>query len=109
MTDVYMGGAMNKVILLTISLIAVSWSCIAENTIFYPDRAWKLGQNGYARVVYDISNDGKAVNVRVTDSEPKFLFDDSIKEQVYKWRFNKGEPKKDVVLNIKFVKPASDE
>lgn len=77
----------------------------AENVITYPDRAWSLDQRGYVKVVYDINSRGKPENVRIEEAEPKFLFSDSVKEQIYGWQFAPGKPEKDVRKTISFEKP----
>ncbi|NIF20567.1 TonB family protein [Candidatus Pantoea multigeneris] len=73
-----------------------------ENKVSYPERAWYLGQSGSVDVMYDIGDTGKAENVRVISSTPAYLFDDAVRDQIYKWRFPKGRPEKDIRIKISF-------
>jgi len=77
---------------------------MCENKITYPSREWHLDQGGEVIAVYDVNNEGKTENVRVEYSNPKFLFEDSVKSQIYGWTFPKGNPKKDVRVKINFKK-----
>lgn len=90
--------------LTAISLLLASYTASAENDIHYPSRAWHLDQSGEVVALYDINEAGKAENVRIEYSNPKFLFDDSVKSQIYSWKFPKGNPEKDVKLRINFQK-----
>ncbi|AXF76041.1 TonB family protein [Erwinia tracheiphila] len=92
---------LSQILLLLFSIYAEN---AVANEIHYPERAFKLNQSGYVRVVYDIDENGKVMDARIIESSPKFLFDDSVKEQLYKWKFDKGNPKKDVHLTVKFEK-----
>ncbi|WP_343462996.1 TonB family protein [Pantoea sp.] len=83
-------------------LVLFSFNSFAENTVVYPERAWKLDQSGQVTAMYDVDSQGKAKNIRIIKSEPKFLFDDSVKAQLSKWRFPKDSPKKDVSVRINF-------
>lgn len=85
-----------------VSLIFLSLSASADNDIRYPSRAWHLEQSGEVVALYDINEDGKAENVRIEYSNPKFLFDDSVKSQIYSWKFPKGNPEKNVKIKINF-------
>lgn len=86
--------------------VLVSLPAFAEqSTINYPERAWHLDQDGYVSVIYDIDERGIPTNVRILESKPYGLFDKSVKEQIYKWRFEKGQPVKGVQKTIRFEKP----
>jgi len=74
----------------------------AENSITYPQRAWELEQAGNVLVVYDIGSNGRAENIRILDSKPKFIFGDDVKSQIYKWKFPKDAPRNNVKLRIIF-------
>ena len=43
----------------------------------YPRRAERLGAEGYVVVSFDVDETGTMVDLRVTDSKPKILFDKS--------------------------------
>lgn len=86
------------------SLLLISCAVKAENTINYSSRAWSLDQSGTVVAVYDIDKNGKPENVNIVESTPKYLFDDSVKDQIYKWRFDKGQPKQGVRVRINFKK-----
>lgn len=86
------------------SIATVTSLNAADNNLHYPDRAWKLNQKGDVVVVYDIDSAGKPENVHVIHSEPAFLFDDSVVSQIYRWKFPKGNPQKNIGVNIVFSK-----
>lgn len=90
--------------LTSILLLSVSYAAYSQNKIEYPDRAWKLDQDGEVLVSYDIDSSGKPQNVKVLESHPVHLFDDSIKQQIYRWKFKANDPKKNLKLRVKFSK-----
>ncbi|MBS6032055.1 MAG: TonB family protein [Pantoea sp.] len=94
----------NAFILTSILLLSFSHVAYSENKIEYPDRAWKLEQDGEVLVSYDIDSLGKARNVKVLESHPAYLFDDSVKQQIYGWKFPANDPKKNLKLRLKFSK-----
>ncbi|WP_353614105.1 TonB family protein [Mangrovibacter phragmitis] len=75
-----------------------------EHTINYPTRAWHLDQSGTVNVLYDITPQGKAENIRIIKSTNRDLFDDAVKADIHKWRFEKGKPEKDIAVTIHFQK-----
>lgn len=95
---------MKKLIALSVFTVGVflSFSANADNTVQYPSRAWNLGQSGYVKALYDVDRSGKVIDVRIKESEPKFIFDDAVKEQVYKWKFPKNNPITNVSIKVTF-------
>ncbi|WP_241164353.1 TonB family protein [Serratia marcescens] len=78
------------------------FACGNVNKIEYPKRAQSLNFTGFVDVLYDISIDGKVENVRITDANPRDVFDRSVMQQLGRWKFDKGEAKKNVPLRIVF-------
>ncbi|MCU5775241.1 TonB family protein [Winslowiella arboricola] len=95
---------MKNVINLLICFMLLGLSVSHANDITYPKRAYYLDQKGYTDVIYDINSNGKVENVRVVKAEPKNIFENSVKEQMHRWKFESGHPQKDVKLRIDFDK-----
>ncbi|MDR5610908.1 MULTISPECIES: TonB family protein [unclassified Arsenophonus] len=55
----------------------------------YPDRARKLGKEGYVNVLYDIDENGRVVNLEVVDSSPRGLFEREVKRAMNRWYYEK--------------------
>lgn len=70
--------------------------------VYYPQKAWDLRANGHASILYDIDEKGKTGNIRIVDSVPLMMFDKQVTDTVKAWRFEKGNPKKDIPLTVKF-------
>ncbi len=49
----------------------------AAKPLKYPRRAERLGVEGYVVVAFDVDETGELVDLRITDSKPKILFDKS--------------------------------
>lgn len=52
--------------------------------------------------MYDINSKGGTENVRIIIARPPYIFEQEVTEQIIRWKFKEGEPKKDIVLNVKF-------
>lgn len=55
----------------------------------YPDRARKLGKEGYVNVLYDIDENGRVINLEVVDSSPSGLFEREVKRVMNRWYYEK--------------------
>ncbi|WGO82384.1 TonB family protein [Arsenophonus apicola] len=55
----------------------------------YPDRARKLGKEGYVNVLYDIDENGRVVNLEVVDSSPRGMFEREVKRAMNRWYYEK--------------------
>lgn len=55
----------------------------------YPDRARKLGKEGYVNVQYDIDENGRVVNLEVIDSSPRGMFEREVKRAMNLWYYEK--------------------
>ncbi|WP_434341338.1 TonB family protein [Motilimonas cestriensis] len=53
----------------------------------YPAKAKRRGKEGYVVVAYDISAEGKAINVRIIEAVPKRTFEKAVKKVMRRWRF----------------------
>ena len=82
--------------LLLIPLLVV-FSCASQNRPaqlvggggpVYPSHAKEAGIEGHVTVVYDISVEGRVINLVVVASEPAGVFDDAALAAVSSWRFN---------------------
>lgn len=62
----------------------------------YPPNARAAGVEGYVVVRYDVDTEGRVSNVRVVESSPPGVFEESAVQAVSRWRFNpatrRGEP-----------------
>lgn len=67
----------------------------------YPDRARRLGKDGYVKVRYDITEDGRVTNIEFVESSPKGLFERDVKRAMNRWVFEKL-PAKGYVTEIYF-------
>ena len=63
----------------------------------YPRRAMRLGVEGFVKVGFDISENGRPWNVVVEDSQPKRMFDKSATKLVKGIRFEVPEENGEVV------------
>ena len=71
------GGAMNDGEAIPLMITEPRW----------PRKALMEGIEGYVRLCFDIQPDGKAIDVKVVDSNPRRLFDRTAQRAVYKWKF----------------------
>ena len=53
----------------------------------FPTKALSEGIEGWARVQMSVGVDGKPFDIRVADSSPKELFDNSAMRAIKKWKF----------------------
>lgn len=53
----------------------------------YPDSARRRGIEGYVKLAFTITADGKVENVRVVESSPKNVFDREARRAAVRWRF----------------------
>jgi len=63
----------------------------------YPRRAMRLGVEGFVKVGFDISSNGRPWNIVVEDSQPKRMFDKSATKLVKGIRFEVPEENGEVV------------
>jgi len=77
----------------------------ADNKITYSERACQLHKSGNVDIIYNIDESGYVDKIRVINEEPKGFFVRGIKNQMDNWRFQKGNPKKDIKLSVKFRYP----
>ncbi|WP_336193178.1 TonB family protein [Providencia stuartii] len=67
----------------------------------YPERARRLGKDGYVKVRYDIDEDGRVTNIEFVEASPKGLFERDVKRAMNRWAFEKL-PAKGYVTEIYF-------
>ncbi|MER5077090.1 TonB family protein [Providencia vermicola] len=67
----------------------------------YPERARRLGKDGYVKVRYDIDADGRVTNIEFVEATPKGLFERDVKRAMNRWTFEKL-PAKGYVTEIYF-------
>ena len=60
---------------------------VSGNAPVYPAKLKSEGIGGRVTVAYDVSDQGKVVNLRVVDSEPSGLFDAAALRAVASWQF----------------------
>jgi len=53
----------------------------------YPDAALKKGITGFVKIVFDIDNNGMPINMRITESQPDAVFDQSVIQALEQSRF----------------------
>ncbi len=54
----------------------------------YPDSARRRGIEGYVKLAFTITPDGKVENVRVVESSPENVFDREARKAAVRWRFS---------------------
>lgn len=64
----------------------------------YPYRAKRMGVEGYVSVSFIVDKNGKVSNIKILDSQPKNIFDQSVINALSSWEYAPGE------LNGKNVK-----
>lgn len=67
----------------------------------YPERARRLGKDGYVKVRYDIDEDGRVTNIEFVEASPKGLFERDVKRAMNRWTFEKL-PAKGYITEIYF-------
>ncbi|MFT0212083.1 energy transducer TonB [Pseudomonas sp. F1_0610] len=53
----------------------------------YPDQARRRGIEGYVKLAFTITRDGRVENIRVVDSSPRNVFDREARRAATRWRF----------------------
>lgn len=54
----------------------------------YPDSARRRGIEGYVKLAFTITHEGKVENVRVVESSPENVFDREARKAAVRWRFS---------------------
>ena len=54
----------------------------------YPDSARRRGIEGYVKLAFTITADGKVENVRVLESSPANVFERAARRAAIRWRFS---------------------
>ena len=67
----------------------------------YPDRARRLGKNGYVKVRYDVDSEGRVINVEFLAASPKGLFEREVKRAMNRWAYE-AKPGKGYTTEIHF-------
>lgn len=67
----------------------------------YPERARRLGKDGYVKVRYDIDEDGRITNIEFVEASPKGMFEREVKRAMNRWAYEK-KPAKGYVTEIYF-------
>lgn len=86
-------------------ILALSSFAFADNKLTYPERAWQLHKSGEVKLVYNINGYGNVENIRLVKEDPKGFFERGIRSQMDNWKFQKGNPRKDIKLSVKFIYP----
>ena len=98
--------------------ILILWGCstiqhrplqlLGGSAPIYPQELKNSGIEGYVTLKYDVSTEGKVMNVRIVESDPPRVFDESARRTLSTWRFSpelaEGLEKKsiDVISRISF-------
>jgi len=53
----------------------------------YPRRAQRLGVEGFVVLAFDVNEQGDLVDLRVTDSKPRLVFDKAATQYIKKFKF----------------------
>jgi TonB family protein len=99
--DVFTMEVTLKKILLAI-LFTFSATVSAKNAITYPERAKSLRIDGEVNLIYDINKYGKTENIRIVNARPEYVFEKNVIKQISIWKFQEGNPQKDVQLKVIF-------
>ncbi|VTM12053.1 transport protein TonB [Raoultella terrigena] len=57
---------------------------------------------GYVRVVYDVNAQGKIEELRIVDSQPRYLFDEAVVRAMAQWEFEKNKPYNNMEMRFRF-------
>ena len=68
----------------------------------YPARALAFHLEGRVKVQFDVDSDGRVVNGRIIDAEPKNIFDRDVRQAMKRWRFQSGKPTTGMTMNVLF-------
>lgn len=68
----------------------------------YPHYAMVNRIEGFVEVKYDVDDDGKVTNIRITKSKPHRLFNSSVISAMTKWHYEKGRPSQGMTKRIHF-------
>lgn len=74
---------------------------LSKQAPVYPDRARRLGKEGYVKVRYDIDDGGRVTNIEFVEVSPKGLFERDVKRAMNRWSYEK-KPAKGYVTEIYF-------
>ena len=53
----------------------------------YPRRAQRLGVEGFVVLAFDVNEQGELVDLRVTESKPRLVFDKAATQYIKKFKF----------------------
>ena len=53
----------------------------------YPEELKNSGIEGYVVLKYDVSTEGAVTNIRIVESDPARVFDESARKTLFTWRF----------------------
>ena len=59
----------------------------------YPREAVRSKLSGYTKMEFDVSSDGKPINIKVVESYPKGIFNKNSIVALSKWRYSEKETK----------------
>ncbi|MGM0542843.1 MAG: TonB family protein [Pseudomonadota bacterium] len=70
----------------------------------YPARAQRRGMEGYVEVAFTIRRDGSVdgSSIRITDAQPRRVFDDAAREAIGQWQFEPSERLRNATQRIEF-------
>nr|WP_314420408.1 TonB family protein [uncultured Erwinia sp.] len=73
----------------------------------YPVYAFTHSIEGKVSFDFDVDAEGKVSEMRITESVPDHLFDDTVIRAVSQWRYEKGKPAKNLhmTVQLKINKP----
>lgn len=57
---------------------------------------------GVVKFTFDIDEEGRLINIHITESTPDHLFDDAVIKGVSTWRYEKGKPAKNRHMTVVF-------
>ncbi|HSP30696.1 MAG TPA: energy transducer TonB, partial [Halomonas sp.] len=70
----------------------------------YPTRAQRRGMEGFVEVAFTIRRDGSvdASSIRVTNAQPRRVFDDAAREAIAQWQFESSDRLRNATQRIEF-------
>lgn len=68
----------------------------------YPIVAYANHLTGYVQVVYDVNAQGKVEELRIVDSQPRYLFDEAVVMAMAQWEFEKNKPYNNMEMRFRF-------
>lgn len=92
---------MKYLIAVAFSILLLGCSQHARN-ITYPDHANMLRIVGTVTIIYNVNSQGMTEDIRVLNSDPSGVFENTLLNDVRGWRFEKSNPLRDQIITVNY-------